>query len=87
MTPKEKAKELVNKFYQPLGHLKCMVSSNEMWEHAKQRAIEALKENIFWLDKLYQLIQKSGQENEIIQTLYEKTFTELSELKTEIEKL
>lgn len=34
------AKELVNTFYQPLGHLKCQCSSNEMWEYAKARAIE-----------------------------------------------
>lgn len=33
------AKELVNMFYQPLGYLKCGVSSNEMWEQAKKFAI------------------------------------------------
>ncbi len=35
-----KAKELVNSFYQPLGLLHCGVSSNEMWEYSKERAIE-----------------------------------------------
>jgi len=35
----EEAKELVNKVYQPLGGLKCGVSSNEMWEYAKGIAI------------------------------------------------
>lgn len=39
MTAKEKAKELVNKLYQPLGYLSCGVSSNEMWEHAKNCAL------------------------------------------------
>ncbi len=34
------AKSIVNKIYQPLGHLRCMVSSDEMWEYAKARAIE-----------------------------------------------
>ena len=44
MTPKEKAKELVNSFYQPLGYLKCSVCSDEMWEHAKQCALIAVDE-------------------------------------------
>lgn len=34
------AKSIVNKIYQPLGRLRCMVSSDEMWEYAKARAIE-----------------------------------------------
>ncbi|MFV9549644.1 hypothetical protein [Algibacter sp. PT7-4] len=34
------AKSIVNKIYQPLGHLRCHVSSDEMWEYAKARAIE-----------------------------------------------
>ncbi len=33
-------KDLVNKFYQPLGHLKCGVSSDALWDHAKQMAID-----------------------------------------------
>jgi len=37
---KIEAKEIVNKIYQPLGYLKCMVSNDEMWEYAKERAIE-----------------------------------------------
>ncbi len=35
----KKARELVNKFYQPLGHLKCGVNNTIMWEHAKQCAL------------------------------------------------
>jgi hypothetical protein len=34
------ARDLVNLFYQPLGYLDCNVSSNKMWDYAKQRAIE-----------------------------------------------
>lgn len=33
-------KELINSFYQPLGHLKCGVSEGELWEYAKSRALE-----------------------------------------------
>jgi len=40
MEIKTEAKSMVNKIYQPLGHLRCMVSSDEMWEYAKGRAIE-----------------------------------------------
>ena len=36
----EEAKALINSFYQPLGFLKCGVSSNEMWEYSKKRASE-----------------------------------------------
>jgi hypothetical protein len=36
---KEEAKELINKFYQPLGYLKCQVSSDEMWEYSKKSAL------------------------------------------------
>ncbi len=32
------AKELVNTFYQPLGHLRCQVPSDTMWEYAKEMA-------------------------------------------------
>lgn len=44
MTPKEKALELVNSFYQPLGYLKCGVNNTIMWEHAKQCALIAVNE-------------------------------------------
>lgn len=37
----KQAIELVNKFYQPLGHLKCGVNNTIMWEHAKQCALIA----------------------------------------------
>lgn len=34
------AQELVNKFYQPLGLLRCSVSADEMWKYAKARALD-----------------------------------------------
>jgi len=40
LAPNLKAKELTNNIYQPLGHLMCHVSSNQMWEYAKERAKE-----------------------------------------------
>jgi len=46
MQPKEKAKQVVNRIYQPMGYLGCNKSSDEMWEWAKQRAKEQLKELI-----------------------------------------
>lgn len=33
-------KELINLFYQPLGHLRCGVSSDELWKYAVSRALE-----------------------------------------------
>jgi hypothetical protein len=50
MTPKEKAKDLVNSFYQPLGYLKCGVNNTIMWEHAKQCALIAVDEIINAID-------------------------------------
>lgn len=44
------ARELVNKIYQPLGHLKCKVSSAEMWEYSKSRATE-------WVDEIIKNIE------------------------------
>lgn len=44
MDAKEKAKELVNKLYQPLGYLHCKTTSRNMWEYAKYRAIEFVDE-------------------------------------------
>ena len=46
MTPKEKANELVNGFYQPLGNLKCGVNNTVMWEYAKKYALIAVDECI-----------------------------------------
>jgi len=46
MKPKEKAQELLNSFYQPLGYLKCGVNNTIMWEHAKQCALIAVDEII-----------------------------------------
>jgi hypothetical protein len=46
-------KDLINSFYQPLGNLKCSVSSGEMWEYAKARAIEYCDAVISELEKLH----------------------------------
>lgn len=43
MTSKEKVKQLVNNFYQPLGYLKCGVNNTKMWQHAKQCALIAVE--------------------------------------------
>lgn len=43
MTLKEKAKELINKFYQPLGYFNHKENSDILWEYAKQRALEVCK--------------------------------------------
>lgn len=48
----KEAKELVNMFYQPLGYLKCGVSSNEMWEQAKKFAIIHCQLMIDYLTKM-----------------------------------
>lgn len=45
-TIEEKAKSIVNEFYQPLGYLKCNVSSDALWDYAKQRALYHVKEII-----------------------------------------
>lgn len=42
-TIKQEAKELVNGIYQPLGYLGCNVSSDKMWEYAKERAVEIVE--------------------------------------------
>lgn len=36
----ENGRDLVNKFYQPLGPLGCNASSDEMWNYSKARALE-----------------------------------------------
>lgn len=36
------AKKMVNRIYQPLGKLMCHVSSDDMWEWAKERTKEEL---------------------------------------------
>ena len=74
MTPKEKAKELVNCFYQPLGHLKCGVSSGQMWGYAKSSALVVVKE-------CYDESDRQGTKISLIRQGY------LNEVKTEIEKL
>ena len=44
--PSDKAKQIVNRIYQPLGYLGCQSSSDEMWDWAKDRAKEQLTELI-----------------------------------------
>jgi len=44
MTAKEKAHDLVNKFYQPLGYLNISESAGNMWEHGKKCALIAVDE-------------------------------------------
>ncbi len=44
-----KAKEIVNRIYQPLGYLDCNVSSGKMWEYAKDRALEFAHDS--WVDQ------------------------------------
>ena len=46
MENQEKAKQLVNLFYQPLASLKCGVSKDEMWEYSKKSALILIKELI-----------------------------------------
>lgn len=53
MNAKEKAYQLVNRIYQPLGHLLCGVSATEMWNFAKARAIENVNEIINACDEIY----------------------------------
>lgn len=40
LSARQKALDLTNKAYQPLGYLKCQVSSDLMWSYAKERAKE-----------------------------------------------
>ena len=42
LDPKYQAKKMVNAIYQPMGHLRCHISSDEMWEWAKARVSEQL---------------------------------------------
>lgn len=40
---KLQAKKMVNTIYQPMGKLMCHLSSDEMWEWAKERTAEQLE--------------------------------------------
>jgi hypothetical protein len=71
MTPKEKGRELVNSFYQPLGYLKCGVNNTIMWEYAKQCALVQV-------DGMYDI---AAENNNVQQINY------LVDVKNEIEKL
>jgi hypothetical protein len=46
MSNREKAKELINLFYQPLGTIKCGANSDEMWEYGKKSALVLVNELI-----------------------------------------
>lgn len=47
MTEQEKAKELINKVYKPMGYLAgILLSGNQMWNWASDRAIENVNEII-----------------------------------------
>jgi hypothetical protein len=46
MSLNEKAHQLVNEFYQPLGMLQCRTSSTAMWEYSKKSAMIAIDEII-----------------------------------------
>ncbi len=52
LAAKEKAKELVNKYYQSLGYLVCGVNNNIMWEHSKQCAKISMQNTIEILNSL-----------------------------------
>jgi len=86
MESNEKAKELVNKFYQPLGHLKCGVSSNEMWEYAKKCALivieQLLSRDEKWIIQLSEEHPDSWQISD-----FEKSKAIYEEVKLDIEKL
>lgn len=43
LTPKEKAKEMINKIYQPLGFLQTRESSDKLWEWSKDRVLEQIE--------------------------------------------
>jgi hypothetical protein len=62
MTAKEKAKDLVNGFYQPLGYLDCHVSSKVMWDYAKKAATiccdEFLNENSGMVYRYWEDVKK-----------------------------
>ncbi len=45
-SPKQKAKSIVNKIYQPMGLLGCNTSSDSMWLWATRRAKEQVSEII-----------------------------------------
>ena len=42
LTAKLQSKKMVNRIYQPMGKLMCHLSSDEMWEWAKERTKEEL---------------------------------------------
>ncbi len=46
MTISDHARQLVNKFFRPLGNLHCMVAISQLWEHAKQCALVCVEEII-----------------------------------------
>jgi hypothetical protein len=43
LDPRLQAKKMTNAVYQPMGKLMCHVSSDEMWNWAKERVAEQLE--------------------------------------------
>jgi hypothetical protein len=82
MTPKEKAKELVNNFYQPLGYLKCGVNNTKMWQHAKEYALMSVNEIFEHIDYIFQELEKDKLPNK-----FDDEIEYWNEVKKEIELL
>lgn len=82
MTPQEKAKELVNSLYQPLGYLKCGVSSGMMWEHAKQCALIAVEQIIIQIHAYRILLDKTNflETNAVHVEYWQKVKQEINKL-------
>jgi hypothetical protein len=78
MTPQEKAKELVNKFYQPLGYLNMAEIAGNMWEHGKKCAIICVDEIILEQCKSSELKNAVYQAERI--DYWQDVLTELNKL-------
>lgn len=68
---KKQAKDLVNKFYQPLGMLSCGVSSNKMWEYSKERAREMVASNMAAIESV-----SNGMHENLTQYQHQKKILE-----------
>ncbi len=81
-TPQEAAKELVNKFYQPitinLNHVGRYNNSDQMWNHAKACALICLEEMKTAIYKLESYAARDYKNDAI---------KELQQVKTSIETL
>lgn len=84
MNQKEKATELVNKIYQPMGYLKGLsMSSNKMRELAKERAIENVNKTLTHLSNILIDMQKTLNDN----TWIKEDIKYWNDIKLEIIKL